>query len=98
MPLQWRIYITNSGRDWRKVPESDARSVTHSLPLSELLTAYTPSRQFRSSADTRADTRTLRIPHVETKTFGFFLRSKSNEILFLLTSDTFSSPETSKLR
>ena len=34
--------------------------------LSGLLTLYTPSRQLRSSADTR----TLRIPHVKTKTFG----------------------------
>ena len=34
--------------------------------LSDLLTLYTPSRQLRSSADTR----TLRIPHVKTKTFG----------------------------
>ena len=34
--------------------------------LSDLLTVYTPSRQLRSSADTR----TLRVPHVKTKTFG----------------------------
>ena len=34
--------------------------------LSDLLSVYTPSRQLRSSADTR----TLRIPQVKTKTFG----------------------------
>ena len=34
--------------------------------LSDLLTVYTPSRQLRSSADTR----TLRVPHVKTQTFG----------------------------
>jgi len=34
--------------------------------LSDLLHVYTPSRQLRSSADTRL----LRIPHVRTKTFG----------------------------
>ena len=34
--------------------------------FSDLLTVYTPSRQLRSSADTR----TLRIPHVKTESFG----------------------------
>ena len=34
--------------------------------LSDPLTVYTPSRQLRSSADTRS----LRIPHVKTQTFG----------------------------
>ena len=39
-----------------------------SLPayLSDLLSVYTPSRQLRSSCDTRK----LRIPHVKTKSFG----------------------------
>ena len=34
--------------------------------FSDILSVYTPSRQLRSSADTRI----LHIPHVQTKTFG----------------------------
>ena len=41
-------------------------NVCRSAYLSDLLTVYTPSRQLRSSADTRA----LRIAHVKTKTSG----------------------------
>ena len=41
-------------------------SDSSSAQFSDLLTVHTPSRQLRSSADTR----TLRIPHVKTETFG----------------------------
>ena len=41
-------------------------SDTASFYLSDLLRVYSPSRQLRSSSDSR----TLRIPHIKTKTFG----------------------------
>ena len=41
-------------------------SDTASFYLSDLLRVYSPSRQLRSSSDSR----TLRIPHMKTKTFG----------------------------
>ena len=64
--------------------------------FSDLLTVYTPFRQLRSSADTR----TLRIPHVETNTFGlrsFSYSAPNYGILSLLTFVTFSPPMPSKL-
>ena len=47
-------------------------SDTAPVYLSDLLRVYSPLRQFRSSFDSR----TLRIPHIQTKTFGH--RSFSN--------------------
>ena len=41
-------------------------TLCHFVYLSDLLRVYSPSRQLRSSSDSR----TLRIPHMKTKTFG----------------------------
>ena len=68
LPLLQALHRSKSEQTTNCQPSVTTSSLTHLLPtsLTVLLLMYIPSKQLPSSADTR----TLRIPHVKTKTFG----------------------------